>query len=291
MSGAMRPRWGDRQFSLEFYPPNTPKGEASFQRAVGRLEALRPDHVSVTFGAGGSTRERTFALVDWLRANTDFETLPHLSCLGTRDASIDDILERYRAAGVTRIVALRGDLPPEGPSVLGGTFRHASDLVAHIKAFGGFEIYVACYPDFHPEAPTPETDLAYFAAKVAAGADYAITQYFFDNEAYFRFVEDVRKLGVEIPIYVGLMPMVSFAQIDRFSKVCDAGIPLWIRKRMEAYAHDPASQRALGIDLASRQAERLLEQGCPGIHFYTLNRSAPILQIWENLGIVPDGAV
>jgi len=283
----MQTPWGQRQLSLEFYPPRTDKGRLAFHGAVKKLQGLQPDFVSVTFGAGGSAREGTYETVDWLKANTSFDLVPHLSCLGVADGSIDQILEDYSQAGVSSIVALRGDLPPEGDTVLPGAFRHASDLVAHLRAKGGFKIYVACYPEFHPETRDPRQDMAHFAAKVEAGADVAVTQYFFDNEAYFRFVDDVRALGVKIPILVGLMPIVNFEQIARFSKVCDAGIPLWIRKRMEAYADDPASQRSLGIDLALKQAEQLLDRGCPGLHFYTLNQANTVQEIWRQLGVVP----
>lgn len=277
-------RYADREFSLEFYPPHTEKGQRSFARTLGKLEALGPAYVSVTFGAGGSSRERTFETVDWITENSKVTAVPHLSCIGAQGARIEGILERYRDAGVKRIVALRGDIPEDGDAFVEGGFRHANELVAFVRDFGGFEIAVACYPEFHPESPSPASDLEFFKQKVDAGADLAITQYFFDNGAYFRFVDEARRMGVEVPIVAGLMPIANWAQIVRFSQKCGADLPRWIARRMEAF-DDPRDQRKLGAELATRQAEALLEGGAPGIHFYTLNRAEPTRTVWENLGL------
>ena len=271
--------------SFEFFPPRTEKGEARFDRTIEELVPLNPEFVSVTFGAGGSTRETTLRTVEKIARTTDFEAVPHLSCIGSRREEILDYLGRYRDAGLRRIVALRGDIPEGEEAFCEGGFRHASELVSFIREFGGFEIHVGCYPEFHPETPDPERDMAHFAHKVSCGADVAITQYFFQNAAYYRFVDDVRRLGVEIPIVVGLMPITHFAQIDRFSTMCGADIPLWIRRRMEAYADDVESQRQLGVEIATAQVADLLEHGVPGIHFYTLNKSASTIEICRNLGL------
>ena len=269
--------------SFEFFPPKTEKGEARLDRTIAELVPIDPEFVSVTFGAGGSTRERTLETVEKIARTTPREAVPHLSCIGSRRDDILEYLERYRAAGLRRIVALRGDIPEDEEAFREGGFRHASELVSCIREFGGFEIHVGCYPEFHPEATDPQRDLDHFVHKVACGADVAVTQYFFNNAAYHRFVEDVRRLGVEIPIVVGLMPIASFAQIDRFSGICGADIPLWIRKRMEAYADDRESQRKLGVEIATAQVADLLEHGVPGIHFYTLNRSSATQRIHANL--------
>jgi methylenetetrahydrofolate reductase (NADPH) len=275
-----------RAFSFEFFPPKNDQGTDKLLETSRALAPLKPHYVSVTFGAGGSTREGTLRTVTQLKKTTGLEVVPHLSCIGTTREEVHPILEQYRALGVRRVVALRGDLPKDTPAPRSGaSFRYANELVAYIKELGGFSVSVGCYPEFHPEAPDPVTDMKNFVRKVRAGADEAITQYFFSNEAYWSFVDGVRRMGVEVPIIPGLMPITDFSQIARFSSFCGADIPLWIKKRMEAMKGDLASQKALGIEIATRQAEDLLRRGAPGLHFYTLNRAEATVRIWKNLGL------
>jgi methylenetetrahydrofolate reductase (NADPH) len=274
----------NRGFSFEFFPPKTEGARVRLRKTVNALGELRPNFVSVTFGAGGSTREGSFQTTAELLRETRLNVTPHLSCMGSTREQLEEQLRLYKSVGVQRVVALRGD-PPLGDAAAAQAFQHANELVEFIRAFGGFGISVACYPEFHPEAPDPATDLQNFARKVAAGADEAITQYFYTNEAYYRFVEDAEKLGVTVPIVPGLMPITDFKQVERFSKFCGADIPMWIRKRMEALADDATGQAELGIELATRQAEDLLRQQAPGLHFYTLNRAEPTQRVWNNLGL------
>lgn len=272
------------RFSLEFFPPKTDKGGARLLRTVEQLQSIRPDFVSVTFGAGGSTRDRSYETTTQILKSTDLKVTPHLSCINATKQQIHDMLTLYETVGVRRIVALRGDLP-EGESGLPQELRYANELVEFIRDnFDGFHISVACYPEFHPEAANPQADVDNFVRKVRAGADEAITQYFYSNDAYYRFVDEVRKHGVDIPIVPGLMPMTDFKQVSRFSEFCGADIPQWLRKRMEQHQDDAKAQHELGIELATRQAEELLRNGAPGVHFYTLNRAEPTLRIWDNLG-------
>jgi methylenetetrahydrofolate reductase (NADPH) len=248
------------------------------------LAELQPSFVSVTFGAGGSTREGSFQTASEIVRTTDLAVTPHLSCIGSTRDQIAQQLATYRAIGIRRVVALRGDAPENEPD-LPRAFPHANELVAFIKRFGGFHISVACYPEFHPEAPSPQSDVENFVRKARAGADEAISQYFYSNDAYYRFLDWVRAQGIEIPIVPGLMPMTDYAQVQRFSRFCGADVPRHIRLRMEALAGDAHGQKELGIELATRQAEELLERGAPGIHFYTLNRAEPTARIWANLGL------
>lgn len=273
-----------RGFSFEFFPPKTDVGRSRLTRTAQRLARLKPNFVSVTFGAGGSTREGSFRTASEIIRATDLAVTPHLSCIGSTRDQVASQLETYRAIGVRHVVALRGDVP-ENERDLSRAFDHADDLVAFIQAFGGFRISVACYPEFHPEAADPRADVENFVRKVRAGADEAITQYFYSNEAYYRFVEWVQRLGVEIPIVPGLMPMTDYSQVVRFSRFCGAELPLWLRKRMEALGDDAAGQEELGIELATRQAEDLLRNGAPGLHMYTLNRAEPTLRIFDQLGL------
>ncbi len=275
----------DFEFSFEFFPPKNEAGERRLRETAESLKELGPEYCSVTFGAGGSTRERTFETVTYLQNEVGLEATPHLSCIGSRQEDIRAILERYRAAGIKRIIALRGDIPEDEEAFKEGGFRYANELVAFIREFGGFEIVVGAYPEFHPEAPDPWTDMHNFVRKAQTGADIATTQYFFNNISYYMFVDEVRRLGTDIPVKVGLMPITNFQQIDRFSQICGADIPLWIRKCMEYYQEDPESQKELGIEIATRQAEDLLNNGVPGIHFYTLNKAEATRRIWENLGL------
>jgi methylenetetrahydrofolate reductase (NADPH) len=276
-----------RGFSFELFPPKTEVGRARLVKTAQRLAALKPSFVSVTFGAGGSTREGSFQTASEIIRATNLEVAPHLSCIGSTCEQITMQLEAYRAAGVKNVVALRGDVPEDEPD-LGRAFEHADALVAFIRRFGGFRISVACYPEFHPEAPSPQADVEHLVGKLQAGADEAITQYFYTNDAYYRFVEWIRKLGSEVPVVPGLMPLTDYKQVVRFSKFCGADIPLWIRKRMEALEGDAAGQEALGIEIATRQAEDLLRNGVPGLHVYTLNRADPTLRVFANLGLVED---
>ena len=275
-----------KTFSFELFPPKTPQGFEKMQAAVKKLNGLAPEFFSVTYGAGGSTRERTFASVAWLREQA-IATAPHLSCIGSDRQEVREILERYLAEGVSRIVALRGDLP-SGTGLGGlGEFNYASELVAYIKSeFGDrFTIEVAAYPEFHPQAPSAQKDLDNFQRKVAAGADSAITQYFYNADAYFRFLEDCAKRDIRIPIVPGVMPITNFIQLARFSDACGAEIPRWLRKRLEGFGDDLESIRSYGIEVTTRLSEQLLAGGAPGLHFYTMNQAGPSLKIWRNLGL------
>jgi methylenetetrahydrofolate reductase (NADPH) len=272
-----------RGCSFEFFPPKGDAGRQRLAKTVQKLAPLRPSFVSVTFGAGGSTREGSFQTASEIIRTTNLDVTPHLSCIGSTRDQIAAQLDTYRAIGVKRVVALRGDVP-EADAELPRAFAYANELVAFIRDYGGFEISVAAYPEFHPEAPSPEIDVANFVRKAEAGATEAITQYFYSNDAYYRFLDWARRLGVEIPIVPGIMPLTDFAQVERFSKFCGADIPAWIRKRMHALEGDARGQEELGIELATRQAEELLQSGAPGLHFYTLNRAEPTLRIWHSLG-------
>lgn len=272
------------RFSFELFPPKTDAGRKRFPGIVRELAELGPSFLSVTFGAGGSTREGSFEACTQVLRTTNVPVTPHLSCIGSSREELRTQLDSYRSVGIRRVMALRGDLP-EGEPERPRAFRYANELVAFIRERGDFHISVACYPEFHPEAPSPQSDVEAFVRKVRAGADEAISQYFFSNDAYYRFVEWVRKLGVGIPIVPGLMPIVDYAQVMRFSSFCGADIPSFVRKRMEQFQGDPESQRELGIELAVRQAEDLLRNGAPGLHFYTLNRSEPTVRVWKALGL------
>jgi methylenetetrahydrofolate reductase (NADPH) len=273
-----------RGFSLEFFPPKTEQGRTRLSKVVQRLSLLRPSFVSVTFGAGGSAREGSFQTASEIIRTVNLEVAPHLSCIGSTREEIAAMLDTYREIGVKRIVALRGDVPPSEPD-LPRAFRYANELVSFIREAGGFDISVAAYPEFHPEAVSAVADVENFVRKVRAGASEAITQYFYSNDAYYRFREWVQRMGVEIPIVPGVMPITDFAQVARFSQFCGAEIPGWIRKRMQLLAEDAHGQEELGIELATRQAEDLLRNGAPGIHFYTLNRAEPTSRVWSNLGL------
>jgi methylenetetrahydrofolate reductase (NADPH) len=273
-----------RGFSFEFFPPKTDLGRSRLAKTVQKLALLRPSFVSVTFGAGGSTREGSFQTCSEIIRTTDLEVTPHLSCIGSTREQIAAHLDTYRAIGVKRVVALRGDVP-ESEAELPRAFAYASELVAFIRECGGFQISVAAYPEFHPEAASPNADVDNFVRKVRAGATEAITQYFYSNDAYYRFLDWVHRLGVEIPIVPGIMPLTDFAQVARFSQFCGADIPGWLRKRMQALEGDALGQEELGVEIATRQAEDLLRNGAPGLHFYTLNRADATTRIWHNLGL------
>ncbi len=273
-------------FSFELFPPKTEKGMEKLKTTVSRLQALGPEYFSVTYGAGGSTRERTFATVDWLRSQ-GVETAPHLSCIGAGRDEILDILQRYRNEGIHRIVALRGDLPSGAGLGALGDFNYANELVAFIQSEfpGEFQIEVAAYPEFHPQAPSAWQDLDNFRRKVEAGASGAITQYFYNPDAYWRFLDDCGRRGITIPIVPGIMPITNYASLARFSDACGAEIPRWLRKRLEAYGEDQQAVFDFGVEVVCELCRNLLEGGAPGLHFYTLNQSAATLAICERLGL------
>ena len=273
-----------RTYSFEFFPPKTAEGAEKLRETRRQLERLKPKFFSVTFGAGGSTRDRTLDTVLEIQ-QAGFKAAPHLSCIGATRADIADILSRYKAAGIRHLVALRGDLPSGAMGV--GELRYANELVAFIRESSGdwFNIEVACYPEFHPQAKSPADDLANFRRKVDAGADSAITQYFYNADAYFRFVGECERLGMVIPIVPGIMPIGNFSQLARFSDACGAEIPRWIRLKLQAYADDVDSIRAFGLDVVTELCERLLAAGAPGLHFYTMNQAGLTTELWKRLGL------
>ena len=270
--------------SFEFYPPKTDDQRAQLDRTAAKLKAHAPEYVSCTFGAGGSTLSYTSETVRHLNQHHGFDAAPHLSCVGGTREEIRELLKLYRAIGVKRIVALRGDLP----SGMGfpGDLRYASELIAFIRAEHGdaFRIEVGAYPETHPQATDALADLRHFKAKIDAGADAAITQYFYNADAYFRFVDDVRRLGVEIPIIPGVMPISNFSQLRRFSEQCGAEIPRWIGKRMQGYGDDAESVRSFGADVVAALCEQLIAGGAPSLHFYTLNLAKPTSAVLQRLG-------
>ncbi len=274
------------EISIEFFPPQTPEGLEKLRSTRAELAKLNPQFFSVTYGAGGSTRERTFAVVKEIAAE-GFDAAPHLSCIGSTRESIREILNEYQAAGVRRIVALRGDLRGDLPSGMAetGEFRYANELVEFIRAETGehFSLEVAAYPEWHPQARSPKDDLDAFVRKVKAGANSAITQYFFNADAYFHFVDEARGLGVDIPIIPGIMPIAGFTKLARFSDACGADLPRWMRKKFESYGDDTASIRAFGLDVVTELCERLLKGGAPGLHFYSMNQSALTTEICRRL--------
>jgi len=274
-----------RVYSFEFFPPKTEEGVAKLRNTRDELAKLKPRFFSVTFGAGGSTRERTFETVCEIQRDSSIEASPHLSCVGSTKDSIRDILNLYRQQDIHHIVALRGDLP----SGMGqpGEFRYANELVEFIRAETGdhFHIEVAAYPEFHPQASSADADLDNFKRKVESGADSAITQYFYNPYAYYNFVEQCEKRGIDLPIVPGIMPITNYTQLARFSDMCGAEIPRWIRKRLEAYGDDRASIRSFGEEVISEMCQALLDAGAPGLHFYTMNQAAPSTAIWNKLGL------
>lgn len=271
------------EFSVEFFPPQTEEGLQKLRQVRDDLAPLNPSFFSVTYGAGGSTRERTFAVVREI-AGEGRPAAPHLSCIGSTRAGIREILEQYRAEGIRRLVALRGDLPSGMADT--GELRYANELVDFIRAETGdwFHLEVAAYPEWHPQARSPQDDLENFARKVKAGANSAITQYFFNADAYFHFVDAARAIGVEVPIIPGIMPIAGFTKLARFSDACGADIPRWMRRKFESFGDDSAAIRAFGLDVVTALCERLLEGGAPGLHFYTMNQSGLTREILQRLG-------
>ena len=270
--------------SFEFFPPNTAAGSEKLKTVVADLSAVAPEFFSVTYGAGGATREKTLATVRDIAA-LGFEAAPHLSCVGATRAGLTEILADYRAQGIRRLVALRGDLP--SGVALPGEFRYAAELVEFVRETQGsdWHIEVAAYPEYHPQQRYAAQDLAHFAAKVAAGADSAITQFFFNADAYFHFVDAVRALGVSVPIVPGIMPIHTYARIAQFAARDGIEIPRWVALKMEGYLDDAASVRAFGLDVVTRLCERLIAGGAPSLHFYTLNQSALSLEVCRRLGL------
>ncbi|VVD70053.1 5,10-methylenetetrahydrofolate reductase [Pandoraea nosoerga] len=271
-------------FSFEFFPPKTAEGAQKLRATRQQLFPLGPKFVSVTFGAGGSTQQGTLDTVVEIQRE-GVEAAPHLSCVGSTRENIRAILSTYQQHGIRHIVALRGDLPSGMGEI--GEFRYASELVEFIRAETGdwFHIEVAAYPEYHPQAKSPRLDLEHFANKVKAGANAAITQYFFNADAYFRFVDDASRLGVNVPIVPGIMPITNYSQMMRFSEMCGAEVPRWIAKRLEGFGDDRESIRAFGLDVVSALCERLLAGGAPGLHFYTLNAASATKAMWQRLGL------
>ena len=270
--------------SFEFFPTKTPEGAVKLRAVRQQLYALKPQFCSVTYGAGGSTQEGTFAMVGEILAEGQ-SAAAHFSCIGATRASVRNELAQLQVIGVKRLVALRGDLP-SGYGI-GGEFLYASDLVAFIREETGnhFHIEVAAYPEIHPQAKSPEADLQAFATKVRAGANSAITQYFFNADAYFRFVDDAQRLGLEVPIVPGIMPILGSTQLMRFSDACGAEIPRWLRLRLQSFGDDTASIRAFGLDVITSLCEQLRSGGAPALHFYTMNQSAATLELCRRLGV------
>lgn len=270
--------------SFEFFPTKTDAGHEKLLNTARELAGYNPDFFSCTYGAGGSTRDRTLNTVLQLDGEVKVPTAPHLSCVGDSKAELIELLNLYKSKGITRIVALRGDLP-SGMGMSSGELRHANDLVELIRAETGdhFHIEVAAYPEMHPQARNFEDDIANFVRKAKAGADSAITQYFFNADCYFYFVERIRRLGVDIPVIPGIMPITNYSKLARFSDACGAELPRWVRKQLEAYGDDTQSIQHFGEEMITGLCERLVEGGAPGLHFYTLNQAAPSLAVWKNL--------
>lgn len=270
--------------SLEFFPAKTPEGAEKLTAVRQKLYALKPEYCSVTYGAGGSTQDGTIQTVRAILAE-GVDAAPHFSCIGATKAGVREQLAQFKADGIRRIVALRGDLPSGYGSF--GEFRYASELVTFIREETGshFHIEVAAYPEMHPQARNPEADLKAFVTKVRAGADVALTQYFFNPDAYFRFVDDVARAGLDIPVVPGIMPIINASQLIRFSDACGAEIPRWVRSRLEGFGDDKASIQAFGLDVVSALCERLRAGGAPGVHFYTMNQAGPVKALCERLGL------
>jgi methylenetetrahydrofolate reductase (NADPH) len=273
-----------RTFSFEFFPPNTPEGAEKLRSTTKQLAQLKPRYFSVTFGAGGSTRERTLDTVLDIRAQ-GHAAAPHISCVASTRDNVRGMLQRYKDNGITHLVALRGDLP--SGLAAAGEFRYANELVAFIREeFGSqFMIEVAAYPEYHPQARSAQEDLLNFKRKVEAGADSAITQYFYNADAYYHFVDQCAAMGVNIPIVPGIMPIGRFSQLARFSDACGAEIPRWMRRKLEGYGDDSAAIRAFGLDVVTRLCDDLLSAGAPGLHFYTMNQAGLTCTIWQRLGL------
>ncbi|WP_432240014.1 methylenetetrahydrofolate reductase [NAD(P)H] [Herbaspirillum robiniae] len=273
-------------FSIEFFPPKTAEGTEKLRGTRARLAELQPKYFSVTFGAGGSTQQGTRDTVLEI-ISEGHQAAPHLSCIGSSRESLRTILNDYKANGIKRLVALRGDLPSGYGAMdqASSEFRHANELVEFVRAETGdwFNIEVAAYPEMHPQAKSPQDDVQNYVRKVKAGANSAITQYFYNADAYFRFVEDATKLGADVPVIAGIMPITNYSQLMRFSDMCGTEIPRWVRLKLASYGDDTESIRAFGLDVVTRLCERLLAGGAPGLHFYSLNQAVPTQAIWQRL--------
>jgi methylenetetrahydrofolate reductase (NADPH) len=271
-------------FSFELFPPRTPEGVAKLPAVIGQLAAVRPDYFSVTYGAGGSNQDGTYETLRTVIAQTGIEAMPHLTCVGSTRANIAALLDRYREAGVKRILALRGDLPEGADSAL-GDFQYANELVSFIRETHGaaFKIEVAAYPEMHPQASGPSVDFEHFRRKVESGADGALTQLFYNPEAYFAFMERCAKAGITIPIIPGIMPITGFANTVRFCGGCGADLPRWVRLRLEELQDDKPGLQDFGLEVVTRLCQTLLSNGAPGLHFYTVNQSEPTLRLWKNI--------
>jgi len=274
----------EKTFSFEFFPPNTPEGAEKLRAATQQLAQLKPRFFSVTFGAGGSTRERTLDTVLDIRSQ-GHAAAPHISCVASTRNSVRDMLNRYKENGINHLVALRGDLPSGLAAT--GEFRYANELVTFIREeFGNqFRIEVAAYPEYHPQARNAQEDLLNFKRKVTAGADSAITQYFYNADSYYHFIDECEAMGLDVPIVPGIMPIGRFSQLARFSDACGAEIPRWIRRKLEGYGDDTAAIRAFGLDVVTRLCDDLLSAGAPGLHFYTMNQAGLTSTIWQRLGL------
>ncbi|MDH5424386.1 MAG: methylenetetrahydrofolate reductase [NAD(P)H] [Gammaproteobacteria bacterium] len=273
-----------RTFSCEFFPPKTNEGlEKLLNTSATLKQQMNPEFFSVTFGAGGSTRERTFNAVSEIIRHTEVPTAPHLSCIGSTKDEIAEILLHYKEQGIKRLVALRGDMP--SGMVTAGELHHANELVSFIRQQTGdhFHIEVAAYPEFHPQCDSPKKDLEFFKQKVEAGADSAITQYFYNVDAYYQFVDDCELMGLDIPIIPGIMPITNFTNLARFSDACGTEIPRWIRKRLQDFSDDTDSLKAFGKDVVTDMCQRLLDNDAPGLHFYSMNQTEATLAIWNEL--------
>jgi methylenetetrahydrofolate reductase (NADPH) len=272
------------QFSFEFFPPKTPEGAEKLRATRDELAKLKPKYFSVTFGAGGSTQQGTIDTVIEIQ-QAGLSAAPHLSCVGSTQESISNILSTYQKNGINRIVALRGDMPSGMQEA--GAFRYANELVEFIRQQSSdyFHIEVAAYPEVHPQAQDAQSDLLNFKRKVLAGANSAITQYFYNCDAYFRFIDDCEKAGIDVPVIPGVMPITNYTQLARFSDMCGAEIPRWIKKRLQGFGDDRDAIRAFGEEVVTQLCEKLLQAGAPGLHFYTMNQAGPSKKIWENLGI------
>lgn len=271
-------------FSCEFFPPKTPEGMEKLKATSLKLkQEIEPEFFSVTFGAGGSTRDRTYDAVTQTQQASGIDVAPHISCIGSTREQLTEILQNYRDQNIRRLVALRGDTP--SGMVSPGEFHYANELVTFIRQSHDdyFHIEVAAYPEFHPQAESATSDLEHFKNKVDAGADSAITQYFYNADAYFRFIESIERLGVNIPVTPGIMPITNFTSLARFSKACGAEIPRWLSKRLQAYGDDTDSIKSFGAEVVTTMCQRLIDAGAPGLHFYTLNQADASLRIWNNL--------
>ena len=273
-----------RTFSFEFFPPKTPEGKAKLRTTWQQLAQLKPRFFSVTFGAGGSTQQGTLDTVLEIRAS-GHEAAPHLSCVASSKAEIADILAHYKDNGIRHIVALRGDLP--SGVAMAGELRHANELVSFIRETTGdwFNIEVACYPEYHPQTRNAADEVKNFRRKIDAGANAAMTQYFYNADAYFRFIDECEATGITVPIVPGIMPIGNFSQLARFSDACGAEIPRWMRIKLEGYRDDTASIRSFGLDVVTSLCDKLLRSGAPGLHFYTLNQAGAVSTIWQRLGL------